>query len=194
MLFNIPNGGSGNSSSQGSQQSGYLVNMDGSLEVPLVGKVQAAGLTRTQLTDVLLQKIAPYVKDPGLIVRYAQFRVNVLGEVKSPGTQIFQTDRITVIDALSSAGDLTDAGKREDVLVIREEQGQRKYYKIDLRSGASFQSPVYQLQQNDIVYVGANANKLKTLNSNPNVQRDISLGLSIASFVALLVNVINILR
>ncbi len=207
MLFNLPNTATGGSSSGGAggggggasaggnaAASGYLVDMSGDVEVALIGKVKAAGLTRTQLNDVLIQKIAPYVKDPGIIVRFLQFRVNVLGEVKQPGTKNFQTDRVTVVDALGAAGDLTDAGKREDITVIREENGKIKYYTIDLRSGTFFQSPVFQLQQNDLVYVGANTNKLKVLNTNPDVQRDIGLGLSIASFLTLLISIINITR
>jgi polysaccharide biosynthesis/export protein len=187
MLFNLPNTGG----SAGGSSSGYLVNMDGYLEVPLIGKVKAAGLNRTQLTELLVQKIAAYVKDPGVIVRFAQFRVNVLGEVKNPGTKLFQTDRITIIDAISAAGDLTEAGKREDILLIREENGQRRPYRIDLRSGTAFQSPVFQLQQNDVVYVGANSTKLKALQSNSNFQKDLGLALTITSFIVLIINLIS---
>jgi polysaccharide biosynthesis/export protein len=196
MLFNLPNtGGSTSSNSQALQNSiGYLVDMNGNIEVPLIGEVKAAGLTRAQLTSNLLEKIARYVKDPGVMVRYLQFKVNVLGEVRSPGTKSFQTDRVTLIDAISAAGDLTDNGKREDVLVVREENGTRKSYTVDLRSGAAYQSPVFQLQQNDLVYVGANVNKLKAVNTNPNVQRDIQIGLAIASFAALIFNIINIVK
>jgi polysaccharide export outer membrane protein len=190
MLFNIPNTGVGGGSG-GASTTGYLVDMSGNIEIPLIGSVKASGLTRAQLTHTLLEKLNRYVKDPGVIVRFLQFKINVLGEVKSPGTKSFQTDGVTIIDALGAAGDLTETAKRDDILVIREENSQRKAYHVDLRSGTAFQSPVFQLQQNDIVYVNATTNKLRQLKTNPNVQKDISLALTVASFAILIVNLIN---
>lgn len=183
-LFNLPNIGAAGAN-------GYLVGMNGNIEIPIIGNVRAAGLTRTQLHDALEQRLLPYVKDPSVLVRFLQFKISVLGEVKSPGVQSYTTDRVTIIDAISTAGDLTDAGKREDVLVIREENGIRKSYPVDLRTGTLFQSPAFQLQQNDVVYVGANNIKLKTLKTNPTAQRDLQLGLSIASFFAFVVSIIT---
>ncbi len=92
----------------------------------------------------------------------------MLGEVRSPGTKTFPIDKVTIIDAISAAGDLTDAGKRKDVTIIREENGKNLYIQIDLTSGSLFQSPGYQLQPNDIIYVGANMKKLITVNRDPN--------------------------
>jgi polysaccharide export outer membrane protein len=148
--------------------SGYLVNSDGNIEFPVIGAVKAAGLTQVQLQNSIAEKVANYVKDPNIIVHFLQFKVNVLGEVKSPGLKTFEVDRVTIIDAISQAGDLTDNGKREDVAVIREEPTGRKLYKVDLRSGSLFQSPVYHLQSNDILYVGANEQKFKDLKSANN--------------------------
>ncbi len=125
-----------------------------------------------------------------MLVRFLQFNINVLGEVKTPGIQSFKTDRVTVIDAISAAGDLTDYGKRENIMVIREEAGIRKFYTLDLRSGALFHSPGYQLQQNDIVYVSANDNKLKTLNIDPEAQRKTGLVITGISVFATLVTLI----
>ncbi len=147
---------------------GYLVNSDGNIEMPVIGPVKAVGLTQAQLQTVLTEKIASYVKDPHVTVHFMQFKVNVLGEVKSPGSKVFQVDRVTILDAISEAGDLTDLGKREDVAVIREEPSGRKIYKVDLRSGSLFQSPVYLLQSNDVLYVGANEQKFRDLKSNTN--------------------------
>ena len=189
VIFNIPNGtvntGAGSASAQG-----YQVSSAGTIEMPLIGSVTASGLTKEQLQTVLAQKLNPYVKDPSVLVRFLQFNINVLGEVKAPGIQSFKTDRVTVIDAISAAGDLTDYGKRENIMVIREEAGIRKFYTLDLRSGALFHSPGYQLQQNDIVYVSANDNKLKTLNVDPEAQRKTGLVITGISVFATLVTLI----
>lgn len=183
-LFNIPNTGAGSAN-------GYLVNMDGTIEMPLVGYVKAAGLSRAQLSNLLVSKLSPYVKDPSVLIRFLQFRINVLGEVKAPGTYNFLTERVTLMDAISAAGDLTDDAQRSGVVVIREENGKRNYYPVDLRSGAIFQSPVFQLQQNDLIYVGANSAKLIALKNNPNSQRNIGLGLSLASLALLVYNLVK---
>ena len=142
---------------------GYHVNMAGEVELPVIGSVKAAGLTQDQLQKIIVEKLAPYVKDPTVMVHFLQFKVNVLGEVHSPGTKTFASDRVNIIDVISAAGDLTELGKREDVAVIREESTGRKIYKVDLRSGSLFQSPVYIVQSNDIVYVGASDQKFKQL-------------------------------
>ena len=158
----------------------------GNVEIPVVGSIKAAGLTKVQLEAVIKEKISSYVKDASVLIRFLQFKINVLGEVRAPGSHSFETDYVTIIDALSSAGDLTDNGKRNDIIVIREENGNRKYFKVDLRSASLFQSPVYQLQPNDIVYVGVNKNKLATLNVNYNSQRSLQTIFSITSVVTTL--------
>lgn len=198
LLFNLPNTGGSVSptSNQGplANNVGYLVDNDGNIAMPVIGKIKAAGLTRGQLSGILTVKLKTYVKDPEVLVRFLQFKVNILGEVKSPGAHIFPSEKVTLIDAISAAGDLTDRGKREDITVIREENGVRKSYVVDLRSGAAFQSPVYQLMQNDIVYVGPTKNKLKEVNINPNFQRDLQTGVTIASFAALLISILNLIK
>lgn len=175
-LFNLPN------------TEGYLVDINGNISMPVVGRIKASGLTRAQLAQRIEDQLTPYIKGPSVLVRYRQFKVNILGEVRSPGTQNFTTDRVTLIDALGAAGDLTDFGKRENIKVFREESGERKMYEVDLRSAALFQSPAFQLQQNDIVYVSANKNKLGQVDVNPRTQRDLSLGLSVLSGLAFLLN------
>jgi polysaccharide biosynthesis/export protein len=167
-VFNMQPGG--NASTAGLQ-----VTPEGNIEMPVIGNVKAAGLTKTQLKAVLVTKLSSYVKNPIVLVRLLQFNVNVLGEVRLPGTQKFQADRVTIIDALSAAGDLTDYGKREDITVIREVSDRKIYYTIDLRRKNIFESPVYLLQPNDIVYVGPNKNKLRNLSVNPDTQRKTGL-------------------
>jgi polysaccharide biosynthesis/export protein len=177
-IFNIPVEGAN------AVNTGYLVETDGNIDMPIIGKIKAAGLTKEQLQVSLKDKLASYVKDPSVLIRFSDFKINILGEVKLPGSHSFNKDRVTIIDAISAAGDLTDFGKRDDVIVIREESKQRKYYSVDLRSGSLFQSPVYQLQPNDIVYVNATARKLRTLNINPESQRGWQLFFGIISVVS----------
>jgi len=174
---------------------GYQVSANGTIEVPLIGEVKAAGLTKQQLQTTLTQKLSSYVRDPMVNIRFLQYNVNVLGEVKAPGIKTFATDKVTIIDALSAAGDATDYGRRDNVQVIREENGRRKYYTIDMsNSRALFASPAYQLQANDIVYVSPAKNKLRTLEINPEAQRRTTLlfGLvSVATFVTNLILNLN---
>jgi polysaccharide biosynthesis/export protein len=149
---------------------GYRVNEAGNIEMPVIGTVSTTSLTIYQLQDYLTQKVANYVKSPAVIVHYLQFDINVLGEVRNPGIKKFSTDRVTIIDAISASGDLTDYGKREDVTIIRREGGKEVFYKVDLRNRNLFKSPVYFLQPNDIVYVDPNKYKLKSMTIDPKAQ------------------------
>jgi len=181
-LFNIPNG-------SGDNAGGYQVNTRGMIDIPIIGSIKAAGFTREQLESNLAEKLTPYVKEPSVIVRFLQFKVNILGEVNSPGTKSFETDGVTIIDAIGAAGDLTNYGKRKDILVIRNEGGKRVYHSIDLSNRNVFESSVYQLQQNDIVYVAANENKIKALSIDPIKQKNIQLGLTL---IALTISIISL--
>jgi polysaccharide biosynthesis/export protein len=174
-IFNIP--------TSSTQTQGYQVNGLGEIQYPILGSIKATGLTINQLEVSLTQKLINYVKNPTVIVHFAQFNVNVLGEVKTPGTQKFQVDKVTIIDAIGAAGDLTDYGMRDNVTVIREENNKKIYYNVDLTNKALFRSPVYILHPNDIIYVSPNSIKLKTLNSDPNAQRKTGTVLSILSVV-----------
>lgn len=187
--YNLPPSASG-------PNGGYLVNMSGNVEMPVIGTIKAAGLTQLQLQKAIMDKLSPYVKDPSVIIHFLQFTVNVLGEVRSPGTKKFEADRVTIIDAVSAAGDLTDQGKREDIAVIREEGNTRKIYKVDLRSGSLFQSPVYLLQSNDILYVGASDQKFKELKagSSSNTQQGIQIFGTIIGLFSSIVFAINVFK
>lgn len=139
----------------------YIVNNQGQIDLPRIGSLQVEGLTVKELKTVLQAKWAPYVKDLVVNVQLQGFTVNLLGEFKSPGAKTISSEKLTLIDALSLAGGLTDEGKRNDILVIREEQGQRKAYRIDLRDAGFYNSPVYQLQQNDMIYAGISETKFR---------------------------------
>lgn len=139
---------------------GYLVDKAGYIDFPIIGNLHVAGLTTAQLRDVLKEKLEKYLQAPSINVRIANYKVTVLGEVARPSTFSIPSERISVIDAIGMAGDLTIFGKRENVLVVREESGKRAFVRLNLNSSDIFQSPYYYLKQNDIVYVEPNKSKV----------------------------------
>lgn len=140
----------------------YLVNSDGTINYPILGRLEVAGKTRRELVDDLTEKVSQYVLNPIITVRIMNFRVTVLGDVQRPGTFTVQNERITLPEALGLAGDMTIQGKRKNVKIIRDEEGVQKEYIINLTNKELFSSPVYFLQQNDIVYVEPNAAKIRS--------------------------------
>ncbi|MCM1068113.1 MAG: polysaccharide biosynthesis/export family protein [Muribaculaceae bacterium] len=144
----------------------YVVDSKGDIEMPVLGKVHVAGLNVDQLTEVLTEKISRDVSDPMVSVKLVNFVVVVAGEVKTPKTIQVDRNRISILDALAAAGDLTEYGERSDVLIIREENGERKYAHLDLNSSDVLTSPYFYLKQNDYVYVAPN--KVRQANSKYN--------------------------
>lgn len=135
----------------------YLIDKEGNIDYPVLGKVELAGLTTDdakQKLRNLLQK--DYLKDPIVNMRIKNFRVTILGEVNRPGTYTINSERITIFEGLGLAGDLKIKGKRDNVLVIRDFNGTKTYTRVDLTSKALIDSPVYYLTQNDVVYVEPN--------------------------------------
>jgi polysaccharide export outer membrane protein len=156
-LLNNPNAGGGG----GGGSVGYLVDYDGTITMPIIGKTRAEGLTKNQLNDSLSIKLTPYVKNPVLNTRFSNFRVLLMGEVRGVGWQTFPNERATIVDAIGQAGGITDLGMRENILLIRDKpNGAREYHTLNLNDARIFASPYYQLQQNDIVYVLPNNTKL----------------------------------
>ena len=128
-------------------------------ETPVLGEMQAAGLTRQELADVIKNKLieGEYIKDPTVLVRFKGAKIVVLGEVGSPGVKDLPSERVTILEAIGMAGDLPPTAHRENILVIREENGERKSYNVNLTSGEDIlNSPVFYVQQNDVVYVEPN--------------------------------------
>ena len=163
---------------------GYLVDQNGDIDFPILGKIHVEGLTRMQVTELIKQKLMSedLIKDPIVTVQFLNFKVSVMGEVTRPGTFDISGDRITLLEALSMAGDLTIYGRRDRVAVIRENDGKRRILYHDLRSSDIFQSPCYYLQQNDIVYV--EPNKAKTGQSRINSNNSVGVWLSAVSVLA----------
>lgn len=150
----------GNSSGSNVQEAiGLRVDKQGKIDVPILGKMQAAGLTRGELAEAIRTRLikGEYIKDPVVTVQIKGFKVSIMGEVNSPGVQTMSGDRVTILEALSMAGDLTPSGKRDNILVIREEGDQRVSYVVDLTSSEKvLESPCYYLKQNDVIYVQPN--------------------------------------
>lgn len=150
----------GNSGGSTVQESiGLRVDKDEKIDVPVLGEIQAGGLTRKELAAEIKARLiaGDYVKDPVVSVQMKDFKVAIMGEVGSPGVQTMSGDRVTILEALSMAGDLTPSGKRDNILVIREEGNQRKSYIVDLTSSEKvLESPCYYLKQNDVIYVQPN--------------------------------------
>ncbi len=164
-VFNLLNmgaqGGGGAGGGAAAGLIGYLVDYDGSITFPIIGKVPAAGLTKRQFTDTLALRLEPYVKNPVMNIRFINFRVLLMGEVRLAGWQTFQNERATIVDAIGQAGGLTDLAQRENILLIRElPDGKREYHRLNINDARIFASPFYQLQQNDIVYVLPNNTRL----------------------------------
>lgn len=133
---------------------GYLVDKDGYINFPVIGKIKLGGLTKAEATDTITNILhREYVKDPVVNIRFLNFKITVLGEVNNPSVVTILTEKVNVMEAITLAGDLTPIGKRENVLIIREKDGQRTLIRVDLNDKELLKSPNYFLQQNDIVYV-----------------------------------------
>lgn len=163
---------------------GYLVDTNGDIDFPILGKIHVAGLSRLELRDLIKEKLisGDYIKDPVVTVQFLNYKVSVMGEVARPGSFTITGDRITLLEALSMAGDLTIYGRRDRVAVIREKNGKRTILFHDLRSSEIFTSPCYYLQQNDIVYV--EPNKAKAGQRDINQNNSVSVWLSAVSVLA----------
>ncbi|MBD1431828.1 polysaccharide biosynthesis/export family protein [Sphingobacterium sp. DN00404] len=140
----------------------YAIDVNGEIDFPKVGKIRLAGRTRTQAMDLLRQEVSKYIVDPGISMVVRNFRVTVLGEVARPGTFTIENDRLTILEALGLAGDMTIYGERKNVLLIREQDGKKEEFRLDLTKRESLNSPAYYLTQNDVVYVEPNGARIQT--------------------------------
>ena len=167
VMFNLPvvsyQAGSEVVTSGYQKLMGYVVDNDGNIDFPVLGVMHVAGLTRWELSEMIKKQLLDqkYLTDAVVTVEFMNFKVSVIGEVTSPGTYTIQGDKVTILQAISMARDLTIFGERENVSVIRERDGERVIYEVNLCDVDLFKSPAYYLQQNDIVYVQPNQNKAR---------------------------------
>jgi len=184
-LYNAPNiaiVGSGNTSAT----AGYLVGRDGDIQFPILGTVKAEGLTENELRVNILKALVTkkLLVDPIVSIRHLNFKVTVLGEVKSPTVVTVPNEKITLLEAIGLAGDITIYGKKDNVMIIREVNGQRNIERINLNSSDLFTSSYYYLQAGDIVYVEPNKAKVA---SSTRLSQSLPLLISMLSLVAVIV-------
>ena len=196
-MFNLPvvsYQAGGEVALNGSQQRlmGYVVDEEGFIDFPVLGKLNIVGKTRWEVAELVKNKLVQegYLSDAVVTVEFLNFKISVLGEVASPGTFSIDGDKVTVLQAISLARDLTIFGRRDNVSVIREQDGKRTIYEINLTDVDLFKSPAYYLQQNDIVYVQPNDIKARQSTTDDKTLRIASIGLSSGS---LLISVVTLL-
>ena len=202
-LFNLSNIGStnlygansgGGSGVSGGQYLSYTVDPEGYVEIPTLGRALVEGLTRLEVAERVKDKLieTQLLLDPTVIVDYAGLSFTVLGEVGHKGRIEIPTDQITILEAIALAGDLTIEGQRENVLVLRTEDGVQNAYTIDLtKTGSIYDSPVYYLQQNDLIYVEPNAKRRAQSDINATTFRSFGFWVSIPSLVISLVTLVT---
>lgn len=140
----------------------YLVDSEGNIDFPILGKIHVEGMTRNELVAYLTSEIGKDVKDPIVYVSFRNYKITVLGEVRNPGTFEMDSEKINILQALGRAGDLQLTAKRDGIILIREENGFQKHYNIDLRDSHVLDSPYFYMQQNDILYIPPSATRVAT--------------------------------
>lgn len=170
----------------------YRIDSEGNVNFPVLGKIKLAGLNREQATKLLQDELLDYIKDPIVDIETTNYKITVLGEVTRPGTYTTSNERITLIEALALAGDLTIYGERENVLVIQDYDGKKTYTRVNLKSDELFSSPVYYLSQNDIVYVEPNKTQAKASSIGPSTNVIFSTLGILLSTTALILTIINL--
>jgi polysaccharide export outer membrane protein len=166
----------------------YLVDANGFIDFPILGKIKVGGLTRSEALLLFQQKIAAYIKNPIVNLRIMNFKVSIQGEVTLPGTYPIASERVTLIEALSMAKDLTIYGKRDNILIIREINGVKSYNRVDITKADFINSPFYYLAQNDVVYVEPNKNKVNGSAIGTNTGVIISITSLVITLITLIVS------
>lgn len=172
----------------------YTVDESGDIDFPVVGKLHIAGMTRGEVAKFIKSTLVNgnYIKDPTVTVDFQDLSFSVIGEVKNPGRFIIDRDRLTIIDALSRAGDLTIYGRRDNVLVMREEGDKQVSYRVNLSNGKElYESPAFYLKQNDVVYVEPNEKRARESTGVGNAFQQPSLWISLASLLTTIIVLIT---
>lgn len=183
--FNINSGGTTATTVMQTMQT-YLIDAQGFIDFPVLGKLKVGGMLRSEMQKMLETKIAAYVKNPIINIRRMNFKVSVLGEVNAAGTYSINSDRMTLIEAITMAKDLTIYGRRDNILIIRESNGVKSYNRVDLTKADFINSPFYYLSQNDVVYVEPSKVKINGSAIGPSVgviMSVTSLTITVATFL-----------
>lgn len=185
-LFSFNSDDRGANVNANSSGSNYLVDPQGFIRMPLIGAVKVEGFTTWQVRDTVTKLLEPYLKETVVELRIQSFRVSVMGDVLKPGMYSVQNERLTLTEALTLAGDLNITAQRENVLLIREENGQRKYIRFNLNSAEILGSPYYYLRSNDVIYVQPGRISTRDINF-----RNITYLATVLSLIALTVSIIK---
>lgn len=192
MMFNpypnIPGGIQTTQTNSPMAATGYLVDEEGFISLPLAGKLKVAGLNVKSATDQITEKLNQYLMQPTVNVRVLNFKVSILGEVARPSVYTVANEKITLPEALSLAGDLTIFGKRNNILVIREVEGKREFARVDITKRDFFDSPYYYLHSNDVIYVEPGKGRITS------TDRTVQLAPMIISALSLLTIIFSTLR
>jgi polysaccharide export outer membrane protein len=188
--FNSNNSSFVNSRGQETMQS-YLVDSSGGIDFPVLGKFKVGGLSRSEVMLLLESKISKYIKNPIINIRLMNFKVSVQGEVTLPGTYPISSDRVTLIEAISMAKDLTIYGKRDNILIIRDVNGVKSYNRVDITKADFINSPFYYLAQNDVVYVEPNKTRINGAAVGANTGVIISITSLLITVITLIVTASN---
>jgi polysaccharide export outer membrane protein len=165
----------------GSAITGFLVDEEGNIEIPIIGAIKVAELTTNQAKNLIKTRASKYYKDPTVQVRFANYKVTVLGEVAKPAAYVMPNEKVTIFDAISLAGDLTISGKRNNVMLMRDNGDKKDIIRLDLTSSEVVASPYYYLKQNDVIYVEPSKAKVGASNA-PRTQL-ITVGVAIATLL-----------
>lgn len=184
-IYNLGSAGGVTAGSAGSSvaQDGYLVDQNGDVQIPTFGSIKVEGLTTAEAKALVTEKLTPFLGKPIVNLKLINFKISVLGDVAAPGVYPVQGERISFVEAISKAGDLSITGLRKNILLIRETEGVRKFIRLDLNDKNIFNSPYYYLQPNDVIYVQPSTAKYASVD---NTTRNISFALSGLSILLVL--------
>lgn len=174
----------------GNNQNGiktYLIDNKGDIDFPVIGKVKLGELSTREASAKLSGLISEYIKNPGINLRILNFKISVLGEVNRPGTFSVSSERVTLLEAISNAGDLTIYGKRNNILIIRENNGVKTYNRVDITKSEFVSSPYYYLTQNDVVVVEPNKTRINASVVGPNASLFLSAVSVLVTILVLLI-------
>jgi len=183
-MYNLANTGTGEASTQG-----FLVDLDGNLQYPRIGKIKADGLTKTQLAEEIRKKLTGPLQNPSVLVHLLNFKITMLGEVSRPGPITIPSEKITILEAIGLAGDINVYGKKDEVVILRPTDSTIEHGTIDLSSKKVFESPYYFLRQNDVVLV--NPNKYKARLGEQVFNQRLGLAFSVINMLILLYGIFS---
>jgi polysaccharide export outer membrane protein len=184
--FNLNPNTNNNTANANNINNGYLVDSEGNIDFPVLGKLSVTGYTVDQLKLMLNDKLKSYLVDPVINIRILNFKVSVLGAVQNPGIKDFQTNRVTLLDALAASGDITPFGRRDNILIIRDYQGVKTFHNVDVTKANVVNSPYFYLDQNDVIYIQERKAKVDA-SALPNLP----LIVSVASFLTTVLILLN---